>query len=313
MMNRRNFIKTISTAGLGAGFLGFRPLYSLAGGIISKRLVILHTNDTHARIDPFPDGSRYEGLGGVARRASLIKTLRSSSPDITMLLDAGDVFQGTPYFNYYGGALDFRIMSEMGYDAGTIGNHEFDNGVDGFAKVAGEAAFPFISSNYDFGDSQMAPFVRPNLVKSIDGIKVGIFGLGIDFENLVLPHLHQGVTYLDPVRKSKQMVQVLRRGYDCDVIICLSHLGYDYSDGRISDRIIAEQVDGIDLIIGGHTHTFLDEPEIFDKQNSRPVIITQVGFAGMILGSITFEFDRNNRVRNTYAANTSIDPSIAEG
>lgn len=312
-MDRRNFIKTLGTLGLGAGFLGFKPLDSFAARITDKRLVILHTNDTHARIDPFPEGSRYEGLGGAARRATLIKRLKSSAPDTTMLLDAGDVFQGTPYFNFYGGELDFQLMSEMGYDAGTIGNHEFDNGVEGFARVAPAASFPFINSNYDFGDSPMAPYVKPNLVKRINGITVGVFGLGVSFENLVLPHLHEGVVYNDPVMKANQMVQVLRKGYDCDIVICLSHLGYSYSDGRVSDRVIAENVDGIDLIIGGHTHTFLDEPELFDKPDGRTTIVTQVGFAGIILGSVTFEMDRQNKLTSTYAGSTRIDNTIMSG
>jgi 5'-nucleotidase len=309
-MNRKYFLKTLGTIGIGAGFMGFRPLESFAARIPDKRLVILHTNDTHARIDPFPDGSRYEGLGGIARRATLIKQLKSSAPGTTLLLDAGDVFQGTPYFNFYGGALDFKLMSEIGYDATTIGNHEFDNGVEGFANVAGQAGFPFVSSNYDFGESPMAPFIKPNLVKKINGLNVGIFGLGVSFENLVLPHLHKGVVYSDPVMKANQMVHVLRQGYDCDLVICLSHLGYSYSDGRVSDRVIAQEIDGIDLIIGGHTHTFLDEPEVFDKPNGRSTIVTQVGFAGIVLGSVTFEFDRQNRITSSYGANTSIDKSI---
>jgi 5'-nucleotidase len=311
-MDRKDFIKTLGTLGLGAGFMGFKPLESFAARFPEKRLVILHTNDTHARIDPFPDGSRYEGLGGAARRATLIRKLKSATPGTTLLLDAGDVFQGTPYFNFYGGALDFKLMTEMGYDASTIGNHEFDNGVEGFANVAGHAGFPFVSSNYDFGDSPMAPYVQPNLVKRVNGIKVGIFGLGISFENLVLPHLHKGVIYNDPLLKANQMVSVLRRGYDCDLVICLSHLGYSYSDGRVSDRVIAQQIDGIDLIIGGHTHTFLDEPEVFDKPDGRSTIVTQVGFAGMVLGSVTFELDRQNRLTSAYAANTRIDNSIRE-
>jgi 5'-nucleotidase len=310
-MDRINFLKTLGTLGIGAGFMGFNSLDTFATGITSKRILILHTNDTHARIDPFPEGSGYEGLGGAARRASLIKRLKTSAGGTTLLLDAGDVFQGTPYFNFYGGALDFQLMSEMGYDASTIGNHEFDNGVDGFAKVAGHAKFPFIISNYDFGDTPMAPFTRANLVKWVNGIKVGIFGLGVAFENLVLPQLHEGVSWLDPVRKSEQMVRVLKHGDDCDVVICLSHLGYSYHDGRVSDRVIAQHVDGIDLIIGGHTHTFLDKPEVFDKSDGRSTIVTQVGFAGIVLGSITLEFDRNNRLTGSYAANTRIDEDIS--
>jgi 5'-nucleotidase len=274
-----------------------------------KMVTIMHTNDTHARIDPFPKGSgRFEELGGAARRMALITKIREDNP-FNLLLDAGDVFQGTPYFNYYKGALDFKLMSMMGYDASTIGNHEFDNAVEGFVDVAPNADFPFVSSNYDFsGAPDMGRYVKEQLVRYVNGVKIGIFGLGVNFQNLVLPHLHKGVVYYDPVLVARQMVRRLKHEQKCDLVICLSHIGYAYNDpNRVSDTVVANQVDGIDLIIGGHTHTLLDEPVIVEKSGKAPTMISQVGHAGVVLGRIDFEFDRSNRLRRAWTANQRVD------
>lgn len=274
-----------------------------------KRITIMHTNDTHARMEPFPEGSgRYANMGGVARRAALIKKVRQESPH-NLLLDAGDVFQGTPYFNFYDGALDFELMSMMGYDASTIGNHEFDNKVEGFVEVAPKANFPFVNSNYDFsGAREMGGFIRPQLIKHINGVRIGIFGLGIAFEGLVLPDLHEGIRYRDAVATASEMAYRLRREYRCDMVICLSHVGYRYNEAdRVSDQLIANEVNGIDLIIGGHTHTLLEEPEIVEKTGDEPTIISQVGHGGVVLGRLNFEFTSTNRIRRAYVANQAID------
>lgn len=309
--SRRRFIKQVGAAGLGLGLLSLNPLASYGRDQNSgdKRITIMHTNDTHARIEPFPDGSgRYANMGGAARRAALIKKVRQESPH-NLLLDAGDVFQGTPYFNFYDGALDFELMSMMGYDAATIGNHEFDNKVEGFVEVAPKANFEFVNSNYDFsGARDMGAFVRPQLIKHINGVRIGIFGLGIAFDGLVLPDLHQGVRYRDAVATASEMAHRLRREHRCDMVICLSHVGYRYSDpDRISDQMIAREVRGIDLIIGGHTHTLLEEPEIVEKPGDEPTIISQVGHGGVVLGRLNFEFTRTNRIRRVYTANQPID------
>jgi 5'-nucleotidase len=309
--SRRRFIKQVGAAGLGLGLMSLNPLATYGRSMNSgdKRITIMHTNDTHARIEPFPDGSgRYANMGGAARRAALIKKIRQENPH-NLLLDAGDVFQGTPYFNNYDGALDFELMSMMGYDASTIGNHEFDNKVEGFVEVAPKANFPFVNSNYDFsGAQEMGNFVQPHLIKQVDGVRVGIFGLGIAFESLVLPDLHKGVRYTDAVASASETAYWLRKNARCDMVICLSHLGYRYEDPyRVSDQLIANDIRGIDLIIGGHTHTLLDEPEIVERRGDEPTIISQVGHGGVVLGRLTFEFTRSNRIRRVYVANQSID------
>ncbi len=310
-ISRKTFLKQVAAAGAGLGLIGMRPLVSYGRTSGSKVITIMHTNDTHARIDPFPEGAAtYGGLGGAARRAALISKIREQNPH-NLLLDAGDTFQGTPYFNYYKGALDFELMSMMKYDASTIGNHEFDNGVDGFVDVAPKAEFPFVISNYEFrGAPEMGKFTKETMVKYVDGVKIGIFGLGIAFENLVLPKLHEGVRYINPRLVARQLVRRLREDHGCDMIICLSHLGYRYDSNQVSDLVIANEVDGIDLIIGGHTHTLLEEPHIVEKSGKAPTIISQVGHAGVVLGRLNFEFDRTNRIRRVFVANQQINPEI---
>jgi len=309
MLDRKLFLKQVALASAGLGLIGLKPSISYSRSPGMKMVTIMHTNDTHARIDPFPKGSgRFEELGGAARRMALITKIREDNP-FNLLLDAGDVFQGTPYFNYYKGALDFKLMSMMGYDASTIGNHEFDNAVEGFVDVAPNADFPFVSSNYDFsGAPDMGRYVKEQLVRYVNGVKIGIFGLGVNFQNLVLPHLHKGVVYYDPVLVARQMVRRLKHEQKCDLVICLSHIGYAYNDpNRVSDTVVANQVDGIDLIIGGHTHTLLDEPVIVEKSGKAPTMISQVGHAGVVLGRIDFEFDRSNRLRRAWTANQRVD------
>lgn len=310
-MDRKTFIKRLSAAGIGYSVMATTPLLSYSGKS-NRLLTILHTNDTHARIEPFPLGSpRYADMGGIARRATLVKSIRAENPNV-LLLDAGDVFQGTPYFNYYKGELDFEIMSKMGYDAMTMGNHEFDNGVQGFLDSIDKAQFPVVVSNYNFGTTGLRDVVQNELVKDMDGIKVGIFGLGINFDGLIAPNMHEGVSYVDAIRIAQFQTDRLKYLYKCDYVICLSHLGYNYADSdRVSDRVIAQKTTGLDLIIGGHTHTFLEAPERIKKEDGSVTMISQVGFAGIMLGRIDVEFNRRNEVIRAFAANHSIDSSLA--
>lgn len=283
-MKRRDFLRVA-----GAGAAGNLLLPHWLGGIPlgweGVRLVILHTNDTHSRIDPFPmDGGPFQGLGGVARRATLIDRIRAENENV-LLLDSGDIFQGTPYFNFFGGEIEFRAMSAMDYQVATIGNHDFDNGVDGLVSMMPHASFQFVSANYDVSGSPLEPFVRPWVVREIAGVKVGIFGLGIAFEGLVLASLHEGVLYTDPFAAARRSVTELR-GQGCALVICLSHLGYRYRGNWPSDTLLAQQVPGIDLILGGHTHTFLDEPDVYAHPDGTRTLVNQVGWAGMRLGRI---------------------------
>jgi len=289
-MKRREFIEktTASAAMIGLGL----SLSSFKSNI--KHITILHTNDVHSHIDPFPiDDPRNPNMGGVARRASLIESIRKENPNV-LLLDAGDIFQGTPYFNYYGGELEFKLMSMMKYDLSTIGNHDFDNGVDGLAAQMPHATFEFISANYDFKNTSMDGYVKPFKIINKDGIKIGVFGLGIELQGLVDKKMSKETVYNNPLESAQDMIRILKKENKCDLIICLSHLGYKYSRAdinKISDLKLAELTQDIDLIIGGHTHTFLDKPTIVKNLEGKEVLVNQVGCYGINLGRVDFYFD----------------------
>ena len=291
-MKRRDFIEktaaSIALLSLGMSLSSFKSNL--------KHITILHTNDVHSHIDPFPkDDPRNPNMGGVARRASLIETIRQENPNV-LLLDAGDIFQGTPYFNYYGGELEFKLMSMMKYDLSAIGNHDFDNGVDGLTAQMPHASFEFISANYDFKITSMDGFVKPFKIFTKNEIKIGVFGLGIELEGLVDKRMYKETVYNNPLEIAHDMVRILKKENKCDLVICLSHLGYKYNkddSNKISDLKLAEQTKDIDLIIGGHTHTFLDKPTIVKNLDGKEVLVNQVGCYGINLGRIDFYFEND--------------------
>ncbi len=298
-MKRQDFIKQsfLLTAGSLFAVNGFSRGLSVPG----EKVTIMYTNDTHARIDPFPSNAvEHAGLGGVSKRAALIKRIREDSP-YNLLLDAGDVFHGTPWFNVFGGEKDFRLMSKMGYDAMCLGNHEFDNGLDGFAEVAPAAKFPILCANYRVQNTPMGPFVRQFIVRERAGLRVGIFGLGIRLRGLVKPELYGDIRYANPVAWANRLVEHLREVHRCHYIICLSHLGYRYEDDRIDDRKLASQLNGIDLIIGGHTHTFLDQPESIARPDGDVTLVTQAGHSGIRLGRIDLSLNGYGDIENVIA------------
>ena len=303
IMKRRDFIQNtaLSSALLGLG--GLASLCSAAPRVSlssfntvdskTKKLTILHTNDVHSYIDPFPPTHpKNPNMGGVARRAALIETIRKENPNV-LLLDAGDIFQGTPYFNYYGGELEFKLMSMMKYDIATIGNHDFDNSIEGLYNQLPNASFEFVNANYDFKNTIMDGHVKPYKIVYKDGIKVGVFGIGIELEGLVDKKNYKETVYHDPVSVSQDMARILKQEEKCDLVICLSHIGYQYKNepDKISDVRLATLTKDIDLIIGGHTHTFLDKPTIIKNADGKDVLVNQVGCYGVNLGRIDFYFD----------------------
>ena len=303
-MKRREFIEktAASTALLSLGV----SLSSFKSDI--KHITILHTNDVHSHIDPFPmDDPRNPNMGGVARRASLIETIRKENPNV-LLLDAGDIFQGTPYFNFYGGELEFKLMSMMKYDLSTIGNHDFDNGIDGLTAQMPHATFEFVSANYDFKNTSMDGFVKPYKIFNKSGIKIGVFGLGIELNGLVDKLMYKETVYYNPVETVQDMVRILKKEQKCDLVICLSHLGYKYNredSNKISDLKLAELTKDIDLIIGGHTHTFLDKPTIVKNLEGKEVLVNQVGCYGINLGRIDFYLD-NNKAKSSVGKSITV-------
>ncbi|WP_438961293.1 bifunctional metallophosphatase/5'-nucleotidase [Nonlabens sp.] len=307
-MERRKFIRNTST-GIVAG-AALWSNYALANSIFTgpelepgtKKITILHTNDTHSHIEPI-QGGRNDGRGGVARRAAIINKVREENPN-TLLLDCGDIFQGTPYFNFYGGELEIKLMSMMGYDAATIGNHDFDNGIDGLYKQLPHATFDFVISNYDFSNTIMDGKTLPHKVIEKDGVRIGLFGVGIQLSGLVDPKMFKETVYHDPIEVAKDQARILKVEKKCDIIICMSHLGYAYKHDKVSDLKLAEATSDIDLIIGGHTHTFLDAPEIVKNAMDKDVMVNQVGCYGINLGRIDFYLNEgklNNNQNTIYS------------
>ncbi|MDA9968831.1 metallophosphatase [Polaribacter sp.] len=292
-MDRRKFLHQTAAAAVLTSVGGLTlPSFTKK----RKHITILHTNDTHSRIEPLETSHhRYANKGGVARRATLVERIRTENAN-TLLLDAGDIFQGTPYFNYFGGELEFKLMSMLKYDVATIGNHDFDNSIEGLYKQLPNANFDFVAANYNFKNTVLDTHVKPYKIILKDGVKIGIFGLGIQLEGLVDPKMYKETKYLDPIEIAQDMSRILKEDEQCDLIICLSHLGYFYKRNptKISDLNLAKNTKNIDLIIGGHTHTFLPKPTIVRNSVDKNVLVNQVGAYGVNLGRVDFYFDENN-------------------
>lgn len=314
-MDRKSFLKAI---GGGSLAMALAPNMMMAEELkildlkSANKLTILHTNDQHSRIEPFDASyTKNPNQGGFARRASLIQQIRNQESNV-LLLDSGDIFQGTPYFNFFGGELEFKLMSMMKYDASTMGNHDFDNGLEGFLKVLPNANFPFICSNYDFKNTILDGKTSPYKIFNKNGIKVGIFGVGIQLDGLVGKKQYAETVYSNPIDVAQHYSNFLKKEQKCDLVICLSHIGYDYKEEptKISDKILAANTENIDIILGGHTHTFLPEPQTFTNRQGKNVLVNQVGWAGLLLGRIDFYFDTNKNVQHISWNNQVIDSSI---
>ena len=245
MKNRRKFIKNSS--------LGIIGLSMVPNILFSKdrttELTILHTNDTHSHIFPVNNG-KYKGFGGMAQRAQLINDIRKDNRNV-LLLDAGDIFQGTPYFNFFGGEVEYKLMSRMKYDAVTLGNHDFDNGIEGLNKQLKHASFDLINSNYDFNNTVLKNKIKKYRVFVKDNIRIGVFGLGIELEGLVPKKLYDGIVYKNPIRNANYYSALLKDKEKCNLVVCLSHLGLKYDTNKISDIEIAKKQKILMLLSAG--------------------------------------------------------------
>jgi 5'-nucleotidase len=288
-MNRRAFVGLAGLTSLGALTSSFELRSSAQRK--GKKLTILHTNDTHSNIDPFPlNHAKYPGMGGVGKRAALIEQIRKEEEHV-ILVDSGDIFQGTPYFNRYHGELEMKLMSAMQYDVATMGNHDFDIGMEGFKKAQRFSNFPFVCSNYDFRNTTLENQTLPYHILRRGGIKIGFFGIGVNLEGLSPSSCWNGMNYIDPIEQANSMAQLLS-DLGCDLVVCLSHLGFEYSSSQVSDKLLAAETANIHLILGGHTHTFMEKPLIMENANKKPVLINQTGWAGLFLGRIDIDFQR---------------------
>lgn len=310
MQTRRTFIKNsvISGAVLSAVT---SPLFMFANEQ-KQTLTILHTNDVHSHIEPFPDDDKkYPGLGGAANRSTIIQSIRKNKENV-LLLDAGDIFQGTPYFNFFNGDLDIDLMNKMGYDAATIGNHDFDGGIENLARQIQHAAFPFVNCNYDFTGTPVQHKVHRHIVLKKGKLKIGITGCGVELNGLVPDKLYANTIYTDPIKAVQKQTDILKHEKKCHFIICLSHLGYKYENNKVSDVVLAQNTENIDLIIGGHTHTFLDAPVNEKNRAGKTVLINQVGWAGVHLGCLDYFFEKSFKKKLSNSQTVIVDKKSIE-
>lgn len=298
--NRRDFLKyMVGTSAVLAGFPSLSKEVMKRNNFV--KLTILYTNDVHSRIEPFPlSDPKYPDMGGFARRSAVIEYIRKENDNV-LLLDAGDVFQGTPYFNLYQGELEYKLMSLMKYDATTIGNHEFDLGIDNIVKQMPHANFSLINCNYDFSDTSLHKKIIPFKVFDKQGLKIGVLGYGIELEGLVDKKMYKDTVYQNPLPIANATAKHLKKDLACDYVIALSHIGFSYNEKKISDMNMAPLTENIDLIIGGHTHTFLEHPVQLKNKTGKDVYVTQVGWAGIWLGKIDviFSLDTKKIIHNS--------------
>ena len=253
----------------------------------AQRLVILHTNDTHSQIEPMRTG-RNEGLGGVDRRLQFIDSVRAHyGKKKVLLLDAGDYNQGTPYFTVAKGDLELELMNALGYDVATLGNHEFDNGLEELARRLSSAKYPTLMCNYGVKGTPLEPYVKPYTIVKRGGLKIGIVGATSYLESNVMYEYIKDMEHLDTVAEVNRWADYLKNEEKCDLVIFLSHLGFDGGDyDRPSDHVMAAESSNIDIIIGGHSHTFIDEPSYVLNKKGQEVIIVTAGCQGVEIGEL---------------------------
>ena len=255
-----------------------------------KQLVILHTNDTHSCILPLKESltdTVIAGRGGFIRRIAMIKEQRKEHPKNLLLFDSGDFSQGSSYYTMFKGDVEIGLMNRMGYDAVTIGNHEFDFGLENMARVFKMAKFPIVCANYDFTGTVCEGLVKPYVVLKRNGVRVGVFGLGAKLQGLVSGKNCVGVKYLNPAEVTRKMVDILRNQEKCDVVICLSHLGWDISD--YSDEELIPDTRGIDIVLGGHSHTFMKEVQYLKNLDGKQVADDQNGKHAALVGKLVVD------------------------
>ena len=258
-----------------------------------KQIVILHTNDTHSTIEPVSKYSKVKeaaGKAGCVRRATMVKQLREQNPDI-LLFDSGDFSQGSTFYTMYKGDVEVGLMNIMGYDAATIGNHEFDFGLDNLARLARQAKFPIVCSNCDFTGTPCQDVIKKYCVVVRDGVRIGVFGLTPKIEGLVMKENIAGVKYIDPIQATKEMVSVLRDKERCDIVVCLSHLGWKLAPEYIDDQVLISSTTGIDIVLGGHSHTYMKEMEWVDNAEGKSIPVDQNGKHGAFVGKITLKLE----------------------
>jgi 5'-nucleotidase len=250
-------------------------------------ITILHTNDTHSQVEPIEQGKRDGNHAGYARRMGIIEQERAKTPNV-LLVDAGDFSQGTPYFNLFHGRVEVDAMNRMGYDAVTLGNHEFDNGLDTLAAVLKDAQFAVVSANYDVQGTALEGIVKPYVILRRGGMKIGLFGLGVNPQGLVAEKNFAPAKYLEPIPVAQEISTLLKEQHHCDLVVCISHMGTFAHGDKPSDTLLAQSTRYIDVIIGGHTHKIVTNHYV-ENLDGDSVLLAQMGKSGARIGKITLK------------------------
>ncbi len=258
-----------------------------------KELLIFHTNDMHSRVEPFSDDYQdtlLAGKAGMVRRATFISRQRKEHQDL-LLFDSGDFSQGTPYYNMFKGEVEIKLMNAMKYDAGTIGNHEFDFGLDNMARLFKMADFPIVCANYDVRGTVLEGLVKEYTVIEREGVRIGVFGLGAPLDGLVAAHCYGNVKYEDPVSEAQRIADILKNQEKCDLVICLSHLGW--MEDQFSDIELIENTRNIDVVLGGHSHSYFTEPKFYKNLDGVDVPVQQMGKNAAFVGKMVLKLQKN--------------------
>ena len=278
--------------------MGLLPFYLFAFSPLDadakkhKQLVILHTNDTHSTIFPVEqniDDKEIAGRGGYLRRVNMLKEQRQQHPDL-LLFDSGDFSQGSGYYTLFKGEVEIGLMNQMGYDAVTIGNHEFDFGLDNLARIFRMANFPIVCSNYDCKGTVLEGLVKPYITLKRNGVKIGVFALSPALKGLVFDGNCQGITYLDPAETAQKYINFLRKQEKCDIVICISHLGWKESE--YTDEMLLKGIEGCDLVLGGHTHTYMKQLEYAPDKTGKLIPVDQNGKHGAFIGKLLLNLEK---------------------
>lgn len=270
------------------GLLSALVIFSCSLDAHARKLVILHTNDTHSQIEVVRSGKGI-GKGGVHQRAEFFAKIKAENENV-LILDAGDYNQGTPYFTVFKGDLEVQVMNELGYEVVTLGNHEFDNGLDELARRLRNAKYTTVCANYDFTDTPLRDIVKPYVIIERGGLKIGIFGITTDLKTLVAKQNVKGMVYKDAYQVTDATALKLRNELGCDLVIALTHIGYSGYPDQLSDINLAQKTENVDIIIGGHSHTFLKSEKIYKNRAGKDVVIVQAGAQGEYVGQLEIEY-----------------------